>query len=167
MDQASELFRIHSCSISSSIHLHFVLGFCQHCSQICYFGLQGSNTVQHVPHLGLVPLFEARKAGISTGSTLKLIHGYTNTVSVRLLLALDTRCHFVRFHIIHAHGAAHLRCRRGIGSTTSTRRLCDLSSAGKFGRGEAEAKPKEDKPHNLLVNIVDLTSTTDINSKSS
>ena len=27
-----------------------------------------------------------------------------------------------------------------IGSTTSTRRLCDLSSTGKFGRGEAEAK---------------------------
>ena len=27
-----------------------------------------------------------------------------------------------------------------IGSTTSTRRLCNLSSAGKFGRGKAEAK---------------------------
>ena len=27
-----------------------------------------------------------------------------------------------------------------IGSTTSTQRLCDLSSAGKFGRGKAEAK---------------------------
>ena len=27
-----------------------------------------------------------------------------------------------------------------IGSTTSTRRLCDLSSTGKFGRGEVEAK---------------------------
>ena len=27
-----------------------------------------------------------------------------------------------------------------IGSTTSKQRLCDLSSAGKFGRGKAEAK---------------------------
>ena len=27
-----------------------------------------------------------------------------------------------------------------IGSTTSTQRLCDLSSVGKFGRGEAEAE---------------------------
>ena len=56
----------------------------------------------------------------------------------------------------------------GIGSTTSTRRLCDLSSAGKFGRGEAEAKlSKEDKSHNLRVDVVDPASTTDITSKSS
>ena len=29
---------------------------------------------------------------------------------------------------------------RSIGSTTSKRRLCNLFSMGKFGRGEAEAK---------------------------
>ena len=47
-----------------------------------------------------------------------------------------------------------------IGSTTSTRRLRDLSSVGKF----AEAKPRlnfpmEDKPR---VDVVDPASTTDI-----
>ena len=50
-----------------------------------------------------------------------------------------------------------------IGSTTSTRRLCDLSSAGKFGRGEAEAKLSQ----GLRVDVVDPASTTDITSKSS
>ena len=45
-----------------------------------------------------------------------------------------------------------------IGSPTSTRRLCDLSSAGKFGRGG---------PHNLQVDVVDPAFTTDITSKSS
>ena len=39
---------------------------------------------------------------------------------------------------------------------------------GKFGRGEAEAKlPKDDKPHNLQVDVVDPASTTDVTSKSS
>ena len=42
-------------------------------------------------------------------------------------------------------------------------RLCDLSSVGKFGRGEAEAK--ENKPHNR-VDVVNPASTTDITSKS-
>ena len=36
--------------------------------------------------------------------------------------------------------SVQLCCSLSIGSTTSTQRLCDLSSAGKFGRGEAEAK---------------------------
>ena len=49
-----------------------------------------------------------------------------------------------------------------VGSTMSTQRLCDLSSAGKFGRGGAETKP-----HNLQVDVVDPASTTDITSKSS
>ena len=48
-----------------------------------------------------------------------------------------------------------------IGSTMSMWRLCDLSSAGKFGRGKAEAK--EDKPHNLLSRR-SRASTTDITS---
>ena len=48
-----------------------------------------------------------------------------------------------------------------------TRRLCNLSSAGSL----AEAKPrlnfsKEDKLHNLRVDVVDPASTTDITSKS-
>ena len=42
---------------------------------------------------------------------------------------------------------------KSIGSTTSTRRLCDLSSMGK-------------KEHNLRVEVVDPASTTDITSKS-
>ena len=47
----------------------------------------------------------------------------------------------------------------------STWRLCPRESL-------AEAKPrlnfpKEDKPHNLRVDVVDPTSTTDITSKSS
>ena len=45
----------------------------------------------------------------------------------------------------------------GIGSTTSKWRLCNLSSTGKFGRGEAE-----DEPHNFRVDVVDPASTTDI-----
>ena len=48
----------------------------------------------------------------------------------------------------------------------STRKLCNLSSAGKFGLGEVNF-PKEDKPHNLRVDVVDSASTTDITSKSS
>ena len=46
------------------------------------------------------------------------------------------------------------------------RRLCNLSSVGKFGRGGAEIKlPKEDQPHNFWGDVVDPASTTDITSK--
>ena len=50
----------------------------------------------------------------------------------------------------------------------SMRKLCNLSSAESL----AEAKPrlnfpKEDRPHNLHVDVVDSSSATDITSKSS
>ena len=42
------------------------------------------------------------------------------------------------------------------GSTTSTWRLCGLSSLGKFSLGFTSAKlPMEDKSHNLRVDVVD------------
>ena len=55
------------------------------------------------------------------------------------------------------------------GSSTSTQRLCDLSSTGKFGLYAKQRLkfPKEDKPHNFRVDVVDPASTTDITSKSS
>jgi len=48
----------------------------------------------------------------------------------------------------------HVYIDHSIGSTRLVRRLCDLSSVGKFGRGGVEAEPRpnfptEDKSHNL------------------
>ena len=55
-----------------------------------------------------------------------------------------------------------------IGSTTSTRRLCYLSSAESLAEVKPRLNfPKEDKLHNLRVDVVDPASTTDITYKSS